>query len=270
MARPKEIDGLKNLFSLNGKCSPPLDADLHKAVTYGLSSIKGKIEVPFTVANREFQKANVAHWIIKLRVNSKYKHPLGDYSYLMRNYAEVYAAVFDACEKLHTYGGGDEYRNASQWFSHILNEFALCRSQEIGKKKAIAEIRKQNSSLTKIKYNSALKTDKGKLSPDFELNEIYDKVTAKHTYKLFHRLCTPLLDPNYDVFRIKLLSNIIDAMKTFITWSDQVVGAVYCAGGEGQKDFVVSGKGKSHKKLENVLIDSATLSLIGLQTSNDK
>jgi hypothetical protein len=255
MARISDRDYLKSSLGMRGKCDKPLDEYLHTAVNFDLFFLAAtKKEVRFTVANQIFYRSDIANWIIKLKINADFKHPKGKHAYKSKALADVYSAVFHACQALHTWGFANEYENAGLWFAAILYEFVLCRSDGSGKNECIEELREQNSSLTAIKNTE---TPKIYLPLDVPTR-------AQNTHALFKKLFTPIEDRNFDLMRINLLGKIIESMKAYVSWCDKNTVGALCSGGENQKDFATLGKGRGRKTLENVLIDFETLAAIGL------
>lgn len=253
MARKSDRDNLEALFDLTKEPHPPIDLFLHNAVRlnfsnfYKLALVNPDLEMDLMQINTEIYRANIAHWIIKLRVNPRYKHPSGRNATNFKSLSEVYATVLDACEKICTYGGGTEYENASHWFGWILYEFALCTSNATGKKAALEEIRKINSSFAKFKNNR---------QPELSLVEIFNQVTQIHTHRLFSVLCTKIDNPDFDVLRVKLLSSITNAMKAHTSWIDENVEAVFCR--IGDKVVWIFGKGKHKRYMENTFYFPST------------
>ena len=255
MARISDRDWLKASLVMRDKCDKPLDEYLHTAVNFDLFFLASlKKEVRFTVANQIFYRCDIANWIIKLKINPDFKHPKGSHAYKSKALADVYKAVFDACQTLHTWGFGSKYNNAGLWFSNILYEFVLCRSDGGGKNECIADLREQNSSLTNIKNQEEPKIHLNALAPP----------RSRHTHSLFTKLCTPIKDRNFDVMRINLLSGIIEAMKDYVTWCDKNTVGALCNGGENQKDSATLGKGRGRKIYKDVLINSESLADTGL------
>ena len=255
MARISDHDWLKASLVMRGKCDKPLDEYLHKAVNFDLFFLAAmKKEVHFTVVNQIFYRSDIANWIIKLKINPDFKHPEGKHAYKSKALADVYDAVFEACQALHTWGFGSEYENAGLWFSHILYEFVLCRSDGTGKNECIEELREQNGSLTNIKNAEKPKIQLSSFAPP----------QARHTHALFTKLCTPIKDRNFDLMRINRLGKIIAAMKAHVSWCKQNTGGALCNDGANQKSFATLGKGRGRVTYENVLIDFETLAAIGL------
>ena len=256
MARISDRDWLKASLVMRDKCDKPLDEYLHTAVNFDLFFLAAtKKEVHFTIVNQIFYRSDIANWIIKSKINDHFKHPKGKHAYKSKALADVYDAVFDACQAFHTWGFGSEYENAGLWFSHILYEFVLCRSNRSGKNECIADLREQNSSLTNIKNRE---------EPKIQLSSLATP-RSRHTHALFTKLCTPIeKDRNFDLMRINLLSKIIQVMKAYVPWCDKNTVGALCDGGENQKDSATLGKGRGRKTYENVLIDSETLAAIGL------
>lgn len=248
MGMTSRTQRLKNRFTLADKAPDPYGSDLHTIVNLDFSRITEVTEVPFTFVNQQFKRADVAHWIIKFKINPDYKHPMGKDADSSKTYADVYAAVFDACRDLHSFGGGDNYKNASQWFALILYEFAICRSNAIGKKAAIAEIRRKTASLTDMKLGGGY--GNGEKMP---LYEVFDPQSAKHTHNLFATLLTPIKDKNFNALRVRLLNNILAKMKAFASWCDKNVDGVFCCG--NKEEFLQFGRGKAREKLQKVLLD---------------
>ncbi len=255
MARISDRDRLKTSLVMRGKCENPLDEYLHTVVNFDLFFLAAtKKEVRFTVANQIFYRSDIANWIIKFKINADFKHPKGKHAYKSKALADVYSAVFDACQALHTWGFASEYENAGLWFAAILYEFVLCRSDGSGKNECIEELREQNSSLTAIKNT---------LKPKIPLS-LESPPQARHTHALFSKLSSQIKDHNFDVMRKNLLSEIIKVMKAYATWCEKNTGGALCKGDANQKDSATLGKGRGRKTLENVLIDFETLAAIGL------
>jgi len=256
MARISDRDWLKTSLVMRGKCDKPLDEYLHTAVIFDLFFLATfKKEVRFTVVNQILYRSDIANWIIKLKINPDFKHPKGKHAYKSKALADVYNAVFDACQSFHTWGFGSEYENAGLWFAAILYEFVICRSDGSGKNECIADLREQNGSLTNIKNQE---------EPKIHLS-LSATAQDRHTHAFFKKLCTPIKeDRNFDLMRLNLLSKIIKAMKTYATWCDKNTGGALCKGDANQKDFVTLGKGRGRKIYENVLIDFESLAAIGL------
>ena len=104
MARISDRDCMKTSLVMRGKCENPLDEYLHTVVNFDLFFLAAtKKEVRFTVANQIFYRSDIANWIIKFKINADFKHPKGKHAYKSKALADVYSAVFDACQALHTW-----------------------------------------------------------------------------------------------------------------------------------------------------------------------
>lgn len=256
MARSSNSDKLINLFTLSGSCVPPSDYCLHIAVNHSrLSRKTGETRTSLLMV--DIERASIAHWIVKLKLNPKHKHPATKLAGFSKPLADVYAAVFDVCAFFSIWGGGKDYDHASQWFACILREFGLCRSSVVGKKAMIADLRKQNGSLTALKNG---------LKPKLPLDCIYRPDT--HTYKLFLRLFEPSSNPHIEAKREEVALAVIVSMKRYEAWIDTHVSE-FLNYGEKQ-DFITSSRGRKRENLPNSFFYSETQSSYGFQASNGK
>jgi hypothetical protein len=256
MARSSNSDKLINLFTLSGSCVPPSDYCLHIAVNHSrLSRKTGETKTSLLMV--DIERASIAHWIVKLKLNLKHKHPATKLAGFSKPLADVYAAVFDVCVFFSIWGGGKDYDHASQWFACILLEFALCRSSGVGKKAAIADLREQNSSLTALKNG---------LIPKLSLDRIYNPDT--HTYKLFLKLFESSLNPHIEAKRKEIALAVIESMKRYASWIDTHVSE-FLNYGEKQ-DFITSSRGRKRETLPNSFFYFETHSSYGFQASNGK
>lgn len=256
MTRSSNSDKLINLFDLFGSCVPPSDYCLHIAVNYPrLSRRTGEVRTSLLIV--DIQRASIAHWIVKLKLNPKHKHPATKLAKFSKPLADVYSAVFDACTFFSIWGGGKDYDHASQWFACILLEFALCRSSGVGKKAAIADLREQNNSLTALKNG---------LTPKLSLDRIFEPDT--HAYTLFLRLFEPSLNPHIEAKREEIAFAVIDSMKRYASWLDTHVSE-FLNYGEKQ-DFITSSRGRRREILPNSFFYSETHSSYSFQASNGK
>ena len=267
MARISNCQRTRNLFTTSGKCNPPADSHLHQAITYRfqyLADINFVGEVRPSEFYFDFLRAITAHWIIKMRINTKaYKHPWGSEAIYHKPIADIYAVLWDcisAIKNFNAFKYADDYDCTSNWFSCILYEFAMVRNKKQGKKAVIEELQRNNQILTDIKN--------GKKNAPFWLDKIFDKEKHEHTYKLFEVLCMadPDLDKLMEAMRVELLSNVIKALKTYCQWVRQDVKGVIVPSNSG--DYLIFGKGSHKEKRENVLINPESLSRIGFQSSN--
>lgn len=256
MTRSSNNDKLINLFALSGSCVPPSDYCLHIAVNqFRLSRKTGEMRTSLLMV--DIQRASIAHWIVKLKLNLKHKHPATKLAKFSKPLADVYAAVFDVCAFFSIWSGGKDYDHASQWFACILLEFALCRSSGVGKKAAIADLREQNSSLTHLKNNR---------KPKLPLDRIYKP--DSHTYKLFLRLFERSSNPHIEAKREEIALAVIESMKRYASWIDTHVSE-FLNYGEKQ-DFITSSRGRKRETLTNSFFYSETQSSYGFQASNGK
>lgn len=249
--RPSGINRIKQLFEITGKCEPPTDACLQVTISIDLHGI-GITAMPYEFVHQTIFRASIAHWIIKLELNPMHKHPYRQLAEASKPLADVYHAVFKACEKLHTWNRGGEYPHASARFCWILWEFMLGKSALLpvgnGKKAAIKTLRAVNSSLTALKNRE---------SPKFSLHQIFDPKRHEHTYKIFWQLIQPVGNVHINALRNKLLTEIINSLKSYVSYlakSDTNIVNI----GES-KDFVISGREKKREYRPNLLFDFESL-----------
>jgi hypothetical protein len=253
--RPSGIDRKKQLFEITGKCEPPTDVCLQAAISIDFFAVRssGITEMPYEFAHQALFRASIAHWIIKLELNPRHKHPCRKLAEASKPLADVYHAVFKACEKLHTWNGGGEYPHASARFSFILWEFNLGKvcsfSVGNGKDAAIAALRKINSSLATLKNG---------LNPKIPLHKIFHPQYHEHTYKIFWQLIQPVENTHIDALRNRLLTEIINSLKSYVSYLVKSETNIVNIG--ESKDFVISGRDKKREYRPNLFFDFQNLS----------
>jgi len=247
MGRQSLGNKISGLFQLIGSCPPP-DVDYLQysiVVNYQLY-LSHLPEIEYAHVLEEFRRASIAHSIVKLKLNSKHKHPYPELEKSTKHLADVYASVYGAIKEIsfHTPVYEYGYSHGSEWFAFILYEFALCVSASncIGKKSTIAALRKINSSLSSIQ-------DGIDLPHNLKLEQVFPYDRAEHTYKFFRLLIDPC-NP-YPEMRQDLLGGILEAMKEYVTWLDQSKTVTVVSVDKG-KTFATEGRGQNRQIRPNL------------------
>jgi hypothetical protein len=241
------IEQTRRLFEIEGKCPPPTDSLLQAAVVFDIVRFRnsGISELPYQFGCESKIKASIAHWIIKMELNPKHKHPCSRLAKVSKPLADVYHAVFKACEKLQSWGLDTLYPHASLRFAYILYEFALGKvgtiPVSIGKDSAIEALRKVNSKLTSLK-------NEGTGEIPFHDEEIYNE---EHTYKLFEQLSQHSENIHINILKEKLMMDIIKALKTYV--SHLVRNNINIVNVGETRDFVIKGRDKTREYRPNLI-----------------
>ncbi len=241
MARTSEKDRMIRLFSIEGCCPPPEDSFLQEAVLANIRSAERLPLVQDFPIYTELIKAVIAHWIIKLNINETHKHPEPKLAKRYQPLAEVYIAIYKACERIHASGGGSEYPHAGIWFALILQEFVVGipkSSAGVGNEAAITDLRKKNQ---------ALKDFKNGEKPSMTLNQIFDENRFKNTHNLFQKLVTPLIQRDYDLLRLRLFHAITQALSKLASYLDS--SKIYVLNIGEKQNFITTGRGRGRTNI---------------------
>ena len=238
------IEQARRLFGIEGTCAPPTDRLLQAAVLIDIVT-NPDTEVPYQLGHTCVIRASIAHWIIKMELNPKHKHPNCGLAKGTKPLADVYHAVFKACEKLQSWGLDTIYPHASLRFAYILYEFALGNvgtiPVSIGKDSAIEALRKVNSKLTSLK-------NEGTGEIPFHDEENYNQ---EHTYKLFEQLSQHSENIHINILKEKLMMDIIKALKAYV--SHLVRSNINIVNAGETRDFVIKGRDKTREYRPNLV-----------------
>jgi hypothetical protein len=142
----------------------------------------------------------IVHWVIKKRFNTRHKIPLKKkYADTYKSMGTLYADVYRACERLHSFTNG-KYRNAAHYFGMILKEQRV-EGLNLGTKRATLDgIKRENSYLSR--------GDDTEESP-------FDPIDFPHTYEFF-RLLIAMSNRN-DILRKEVFEPLKKSRKAWAT-----------------------------------------------------
>jgi hypothetical protein len=150
----------------------------------------------FTMWNY-LEKLFVINWVIKLRFNTKHRLPMQkEEKDFTKHLGDLYARVFVACERLHSFTSG-EYRNAAHWWGLILEEKRIQGLNQGTKKDSWEAMKRENKKIRQ--YENPFESEK-----------------YPHTYKLIELLLCFSQQYGSDVLKKEVFSPLLKSRSDYI------------------------------------------------------